>query len=122
MIHFDKATLLDEEEQTFLSIPFRNFAVLADFGNLGVQFWDAVRAAHAHSEVRRVRLELLCVWRNAIAHQDFGRHGLPPDGALGLREVSSWRSACHGLAQTFDNVICDHLDSVLGSKHGSKPW
>jgi hypothetical protein len=69
--------------------------------------------------VRRVALDELSEWRNAIAHQDFSsavvRAGRP---ALSLAQVRVWRQACNGLARAFDEVLRDHLRVLTGSA----PW
>src|SRR5437870_4516899 len=43
----------------------------ADFGRLGIRFWQDVIAQDQRNRVRRALLEELNTWRNAIAHQDF---------------------------------------------------
>lgn len=86
----------------------------SDFGRLGVGFWDQVKASDARSDDRLKRLESLNTWRNAIAHQDFSNVQVP----LGLQEVRKWRSACKGLARTFDRVLTLHLATIVGNR----PW
>lgn len=43
----------------------------SDFNRLGLNLWNRVTAHDARNTDRRVRLERLNAWRNAIAHQDF---------------------------------------------------
>jgi hypothetical protein len=95
-------------------------------GNLGsaydrfeISFWSAVDADHPRNRQRRLALENLNRWRNAIAHSAFTpamcRGGHP---ALQLSEVQDWRRACDGLAHSFDTVMRTHLLSVTGAA----PW
>ena len=73
----------------------------SDFNRLGLTFWSLVDARRPENAVRRLALEELSEWRNAIAHQDFSpsmvRAGRP---ALALAQVRVWRQACNGLART----------------------
>jgi hypothetical protein len=91
----------------------------ADFNRFGFSFWAAVDVEHPRSSRRRRLLEGLNRWRNAIAHHDFApdmlRGGRP---TLHLSAVQSWRKACDGLAQSFENVMRAHLLSVTGVS----PW
>jgi hypothetical protein len=86
----------------------------ADFNRLGLDFWVAVLAADARTAQRREQLEELNAWRNAIAHQDFDPGRLGGRTRLQLREVRAWRTACDGLAQTFDGVMRAHIQTLLG--------
>jgi hypothetical protein len=87
-----------------------------DFGILGLTgIWDDVRAHDARNEDRRVQLEELLTWRNAIAHQDFSRL---PDVNLKLARVRGWRSACHQFAISFDWVVADRIRRMVGTR----PW
>jgi hypothetical protein len=91
----------------------------ADFNRFGIAFWPAVDADSPRSAARRLALEALNRWRNAIAHSAFtpdmykGRHP-----SLHLVEVQEWRKACDGLARSFDNVLRAHLHSATGVA----PW
>jgi hypothetical protein len=91
----------------------------ADFNRLGLSFWQAVNADHPRNPQRRLALEALNRWRNAIAHNAFApgmyRGGRP---SLHLSEVQNWRRACDGLARSFDNVLRAHLLSATGVA----PW
>jgi hypothetical protein len=77
---------------------------------------DAHRPANPS---RRILLEELNEWRNAIAHQDFApamlRSGRP---VLQLAQVQGLRKACDGLAQSFDEVMSAHIQV----KTGTAPW
>src|SRR5947208_1008605 len=42
----------------------------ADFNRFGLQIWSAVDADHARNPQRKLALEELNEWRNAVAHQD----------------------------------------------------
>jgi hypothetical protein len=91
----------------------------ADFDRLGLRFWPAVDADHLRNPRRKVLLEQLNRWRNAIAHNDFAPDmclaGRP---SLRLAAVRAWRKACRGLGRSFDNVMRAHLLAV----NGIAPW
>jgi hypothetical protein len=88
----------------------------ADFGRLGMAFWDEVRALDARNDDRKDRLEELNEWRNAIAHQDFARVG--GRALLHLGSVRGWRAACDALAISFDRAVGMHLGRLVGRA----PW
>jgi hypothetical protein len=89
------------------------------FNRLGLDFWPALDADSSRTPQRRLALEALNRWRNAIAHSAFApdmyRGGRP---SLHLAEVQGWRKACDGLARSFDNVLRAHLRSATGVA----PW
>jgi hypothetical protein len=91
----------------------------SDFNRFALLFWPAVDVDHLRNSQRRVALEDLNRWRNAIAHSAFTptmyRGGRP---ALQLSEVHDWRRACDGLGRSFDAVMRAHLLSVTGAA----PW
>ena len=89
-----------------------------DFNRLGLNFWDDVKAYDARNNGRRIRLQRLNDWRNAIAHQDFDPAKLGGTTTLRLDTIRSWRSACDGLAASFDAVMRTHL--ILYT--GAPPW
>jgi hypothetical protein len=89
----------------------------ADFNRFGLTFWTVVDADHALNQNRRRALEELNTWRNAIAHQDFNPVQLG-GVTLRLRRVQGWRSACEGLARSFDNVMFARLQTLTGQA----PW
>ena len=93
-------------------------AIGSDFGRLGLPFWDAAYAVHAHNRRRRAMLDELMAWRNAIAHNDFDPAVFGPDPVLQLQQVRGWRSALNGLGDGFDRVLRDHLTGNLGGA----PW
>lgn len=81
-------------------------------------FWDDVRAHHVRNAGRQLRLERLNAWRNAIAHQDFT--AVPPldhTGRVVLRkaDIDAWRSACGGLALSFDAVVGAFVTGMVGA-------
>jgi hypothetical protein len=90
----------------------------SDFNRLGVDFWDEVRTCDARTNSRLSRLEALNRWRNAIAHQDF--HAAVSGGTTYLRlgTIREWRSACEGLATSFDRVMRGHIQLHIGTQ----PW
>jgi hypothetical protein len=91
----------------------------ADFNRLRLNFWPSVHADHPRNPQRAVLLEELNRWRNAIAHYHFApdmyRGGRP---SLPLADVQEWRTACDGLARSFDNVLRAHVMSITGAA----PW
>ena len=89
----------------------------SDFNRFGIRFWDDVRSVDARNVGRFDRLEDLNRWRNAIAHQDFDPRVLG-SGLLRLEKVQGWRSACEGLAISFDRVMQVRLQRVTGRS----PW
>jgi hypothetical protein len=89
----------------------------SDFNRFGLRFWDDVRAVDARNYGRFEQLEVLNRWRNAIAHQDFDPRVLG-SGLLRLETVREWRSACDGLAISFDRVMQVRLHRVTGRS----PW
>jgi hypothetical protein len=91
----------------------------SDFNRFELSFWPAVDADHARNPQRRLALEDLNRWRNAVAHSAFTHamlRGARP--ALQLSAVQDWRRACDGLARSFDNVMRAHLLAVTGAV----PW
>jgi hypothetical protein len=86
----------------------------ADFSRLGMSFWRDVAAADARTATRQKHLEMLNAWRNAIAHQDWQQVGGNP--ALLLKTVQGWRSACCGLAESFDTAVAKHLTNLADIK------
>jgi hypothetical protein len=89
----------------------------ADFNAFGVRFWDEVQKLDARNEARQEHLEMLNLWRNAVAHQDFTSPKLGGRN-LRIRQVREWRNACDFLAASFDEVIGTNLVSILGAA----PW
>ncbi len=90
-----------------------------DFKRFGIEFWVLVNAANADSATRQRQLQALTAWRNAIAHHDIEsrRDELTPHEVT-LATCRSWRSALDGLAQTFDQVLAKHLETLVGAR----PW
>lgn len=89
----------------------------ADFGRLGLSIWVEILSHDTRNAARRSKLIELSIWRNAIAHQDLDGQRLEP-GSLTLRVVATWRSACDGLAVSFDRVMARHVESITGTA----PW
>ena len=90
----------------------------ADFERLGIKFWVEVHAVDARNAQRRILLEELNEWRNAIAHQDFDPTKLGGATTLGLAQVRAWRAACNALALSFDAVMRDYIVRTVGIP----PW
>lgn len=93
-------------------------AIGSDFNRLGLTFWDDVHSHDVRTPTRHDRLVELNRWRNAIAHQDFDPALLGGSTTLQLKTVQAWRSACRGLAISFDAVLRAHLESATGRN----PW
>jgi len=93
-------------------------AIGTDFKRLGIDFWDEVYLQDMRNQRRRELLEELLVWRNAIAHQDFDSVALNGNPILHLSAVRGWRSALNALARSFDQTMCQYLQSLLGAN----PW
>lgn len=93
-------------------------AIGADFNRFGLDFWGEVRALDSRGARRQAQLDVLNLWRNAIAHQDFDPARLGGQITVQLRTVRAWRSVCHGLARTFDRVMRERLRRMTGNN----PW
>jgi hypothetical protein len=85
----------------------------SDFNRLDLKFWVEVRKVDVRNDARIDRLEDLNRWRNAIAHQHFDPLFVR-GGILRLERVREWRSACEGLAISFDRVMQVHLHNLTG--------
>jgi hypothetical protein len=90
----------------------------ADFGRLGVDFWDDLKTYKAASGAWKDDLDLLNEWRNAIAHQDFTSVKLSGITNLRLVQVQQWRRSCGQLARAMDEVMRQHLHTLTGRS----PW
>lgn len=88
----------------------------SDFSAIGMQFWHEVRLVDARADARKISLEEMNLWRNAIAHQDWKDVGGNP--TLWLGSVRRWRSACDGLAKSFNRAVFEHLRMMVGQA----PW
>jgi hypothetical protein len=89
----------------------------SDFNRLGLSFWNQVERLDARNKTRKIALDELNLWRNAIAHQDFDPKKLGST-TLQLNQVRAWRSACNGLATMFDQVMASQLQTLTGAT----PW
>ncbi len=91
----------------------------ADFKRFGIEFWAVVEAVDSRNTTRRLQLEALNAWRNAIAHHDIESRcdELIPHEVT-LTACRSWRSALDGLAGTFDQVLAERLQTLVGTR----PW
>jgi hypothetical protein len=87
-----------------------------DFAVYGFSFWNAAKALDLRNERRMVLLEKMNEWRNAIAHHDFSKQ--VTGGTLALHTVRAWRSACYQLAESFDEVVRQRVETV----NGKSPW
>lgn len=89
----------------------------SDFGRFEFAggFWGEVRSADP-DRMRRLQseLELLNVWRNAIAHQDFTAPQLQGRTTVRLGDARRWRTTCQALALCFDQVVNQRLTAILG--------
>lgn len=96
-----------------------------DFKRFDMDIWQAVGCEKRpiNNWQRRVtRLEQVCIWRNAIAHEDFDLnmeqkakvHDAYPGHLVSVRK---WRNACNRLAIRMDGVATNHLANLLNT-----PW
>lgn len=96
--------------------------IASDFARFDLDIWAAAAMRDRRTAARRHRLEQLNTWRNSIAHQDFffsaQQQALLTGTSITLPWARRWRSACTGLAQTFDAVVGDHIAAVSGRR----PW
>ncbi len=91
----------------------------ADFNRFDLSFWSLCDAHRPGNSQRRMLLEELMAWRNAIAHQDFAAALLRGGRAVvQLAQVQSWRRACDVLADSFDAVMSPHIRALTGTT----PW
>jgi hypothetical protein len=90
----------------------------SDFGRLGIEFWTDVDGHDARNPDRKTQLEELNTWRNAIVHQNLDPAKLGGTTTLRLKQVRGWRRACEQLAQSFDEVLRRHVQSLIGTS----PW
>jgi hypothetical protein len=90
----------------------------ADFGKLGIDFWEQVRKRDTRNRIRQQRLDELHRWRNAVAHQDFTGPSMAGRETLRISEIRAWRSVCECLALEFDRVMHVYLQSITGMS----PW
>ncbi len=87
-----------------------------DFTRFSIRLWADVAALDPRNVNRKAKLLELTRWRNAIAHQDWTKTAGPEGLRLGT--VRAWRSACGGLARSFDHAIANALATVVGVR----PW
>jgi hypothetical protein len=92
----------------------------SDFKRFGLELWPSMVALDAGTSRRKLQLEQLNRWRNAIAHQDFTS---PVDLELGagrvdlrLADVDAWRAACDQLAATMDAAVAGWLVGLAGRR------
>jgi hypothetical protein len=89
----------------------------ADFNRLGLDFWPALNRAFPKAASWRRDLELMNLWRNAIAHNDYASAQLGGT-ILRVAVIRRWRRVCTRLARAFDRVMRDHLHAITGTH----PW
>ena len=87
----------------------------ADFGRLGLNLWTQLEARDRRCSARRLALERLNRWRNAIAHDDFDDMD---SSAVTLATVRRWRAACSALAASLDAVVGAQVRTLVGFS----PW
>jgi hypothetical protein len=94
----------------------------ADFGRLGMAFWQDVVSFRKGNDARKLVLDRMGQWRNAIAHRDFGspahHRELGGRSEVTLKEVRAFRANCGGLARDFDAVVGAHIKDVAGRETG----
>jgi hypothetical protein len=90
----------------------------ADFGRFDIKVWVEVAKIDPQNAGRRLSLEALNNWRNAVAHQDFTPSQLGGTTVLRLAQVRRWRASCRRLARALDEVMRLHLQTMTGTP----PW
>lgn len=90
----------------------------SDFGRFGMALAAVLDTRDRHNVGRRADLDVLGVWRNAIAHQDFTPAALKNRTNLRLQEVQAFRRACNVLATDLDAVVGAHVTTLVGTT----PW
>jgi hypothetical protein len=97
-------------------------ALAADFRWLGSDVWTELFRSDPRNRGRKVRLDQLNVWRNAVAHQALplsaGNAATTAGTARTLRWARVWRSNCSALAHQLDMVVKNRLTAMLGIR----PW
>lgn len=95
--------------------------IAEDFRRLSIDLWPAVYARHPSWQSRRDRLEVLMIWRNALAHDAPISTGNQQKIA-GTRPTKAyarqWRNNVNLLATAFDAVVARELRGTLGQR----PW
>lgn len=81
----------------------------ADFAHLGIDVWRELHSRAKLNAARQRKLQALCDWRNAVAHNDFRKPVLNGRTEPTLSEVRAWRAACHGLAVDLDRIMAAYL-------------
>lgn len=90
--------------------------IASDFGRLVPNFWVLLKTAKASNKGRLKSLEHMNEWRNAIAHEDFGKQLTPT--SLQLKTVGLWRRKCDVLARSMNDVLWSELQRLVGAA----PW
>lgn len=93
-----------------------------DFGRLGFNLLDAMKAAQPSAGDQLRALDLLVDYRNAIGHGDESKiAGFEAAGEIKAtkRSYQQYRRALDGLAITMDDVVADELSRALGVE---RPW
>lgn len=88
-----------------------------DFARFGLAVLKEIKTHRRSNRDRIRRLESLNTWRNAIAHQDFDPARLGRRTLL-LRIVTQWRADCDRLAESLDEIMRRHMQSLVGVS----PW
>ena len=86
----------------------------ADFNRYSLDLWMAVLAMDPGHASRRHRLALLNAWRNAIAHHNYDPAELGGTTTLTIPQVRDWLSDCDAFAVSFDALLRNHLQTILG--------
>jgi hypothetical protein len=100
----------------------RSSTLEADFARFDMRFWDELIELDGRNERRRLQLNQLNVWRNAVAHQGFRLSTSNAAAVAGtartLRWARVWRRNCAALAQQIDRIVSRRLTSLIGRR----PW
>lgn len=90
----------------------------SDFARLDFELWPHVQGLDPLNIDRQRKLDLAATWRNAIAHQDFNKPDVDPNGTLHLRTVKGWRSALNALSSHLDQAVATQVAVLTGVT----PW
>jgi len=100
----------------------RRAALGSDFGRLGFDFIDDLKAATASAATELDALEELVDYRNAIGHGDEATiSSVEARGRIRATKASykRYRQIIDRLAGTMDDVVANQLSAVLGI---NRPW
>jgi hypothetical protein len=96
-------------------------SIAKDFNRFGFDVWAEVERLRSGNRERRIKLQRLIEWRNAIAHYDIDERlaaGTLDPLRIKLSVCKGWRRMLGVLATSLDHVAADQCEA-LGR---SRPW